>query len=415
MRILVVGGGGREHALAWRLSKEADVIVCPGNPGIELECETVPISAKDHVGIKELCKGREIDLVVVGPEDPLIAGLADVLRAEGISVFGPNKDGAELEGSKAYSKDIMKRAGVPTARFESFTNAEAARLYSRRRFDDGKSVAVKASGNALGKGVVVAATVEEAIAAIDRMMVAREFGEAGETVVIEDCLDGPEFSLLTIVGDHNYVSLPVAQDHKRAFDGNLGPNTGGMGAYSPVEWLGSALVDEVEATIVVPTLAALKSAGITYRGMLFSGIMMDSGRPYCLEFNVRMGDPETQALMLRMNTGFAKALADAASGHWIEPPSIQANASATVVVASRNYPLSGSKGAPIRIGSVPTGAKLFHAGTAVIDGKLVTNGGRVIAASASGETLAEAKRLAYIAAQAVEFEGARFRTDIAQV
>lgn len=412
VRILVVGGGGREHALAWRLSKEADVIVAPGNPGIAEDCETVPISTKDHVGLLDLCKQRSIDLVVVGPEDPLIEGLGSFLRSAGFAVYGPNSDGAQLEGSKAFSKKIMQDAGVPTAAFGTFTDPKMATEFARSRYDLGKAVAVKASGNALGKGVVVADTFEQAEAAIKEMMVDKLYGAAGDTLVIEDRLLGPEFSLLTIVGDQNYVSLPVAQDHKRAYDGDLGPNTGGMGAFSPIEWITDSLIRQVEQQIIEPTLAVLRSLGISYRGTLFSGIMMDDGLPHCLEFNVRMGDPETQAIMMRVEKGYAEALYAAATGQIVPPIEISTDPSITVVVAAENYPLSGSKGSAITLGPIPNGTKLFHAGTAKVDGELVTNGGRIFAASAQAATLDQARALAYEVANSVRFEGARFRTDI---
>jgi len=414
VKILVVGGGGREHALAWRLAKEAEVIVAPGNPGIAEDCETVPISAKDHAALVVLCQERNIDLVVVGPEDPLIDGLADRLREAGFPVYGPGLDGARLEGSKAFSKQVMAAAGVRTAAFETFTDPAAAVEYAKSRFDLGRGVAVKASGNALGKGVVVADEFGLAEEAVKRMMVDREFGSAGETIVVEDMLVGPEFSLLTIVGDHNYVSLPVAQDHKRAYDNDRGPNTGGMGAYSPVGWIPADMIGAVEGEIVEPTLRALKAQGITYRGTLFSGIMVDSGNPYCLEFNVRMGDPETQAVMMRIESGYAQALYDAAVGNEIPEVSISSLASLTVVVAGKDYPAQSSKGLPIQIGPIASNAKLFHAGTAVAEGQLITNGGRVIAASATGADLAEAKASAYSAADAVSFTGARYRRDIGE-
>ncbi len=413
MRILVVGGGGREHALAWKLSREAEVIAAPGNPGMAEDVEVVPISPKKHLELVDLCKKREIDLVVVGPEDPLIEGLADVLRENGISVYGPGADGAGLEGSKAFSKQLMANAGVPTAKFQTFTDAKLAKEYAKARFDAGKSVAVKASGNALGKGVVVAASFEEANDAIHQMMVGKQFGIAGEKVVIEDKLEGPEFSVLTIVGDQNFVSLPIAQDHKRAYDGNKGPNTGGMGAFSPVSWVHDSLVRQVEETIIKPTLAALKDSGITYRGTLFSGIMMEEGRPHCLEFNVRMGDPETQVIVARLGNGFMNALAASANGEFIEGPEVLQNAVVSVVVASEHYPILSSKGSPITFLEYPVGVKFFHAGTTMIGDQLVTNGGRVINATAAAGTLRDARKLAYRAAAAVSFEAARFRTDIA--
>ncbi len=413
MRILVVGGGGREHALAWKLSQEAEVFASPGNPGIAEDCETFDIAASDSAGLVELCAERAVDLVVVGPEDPLVAGLADILRMAGVNVFGPGAEGAKLEASKAFSKDAMAAAGVPTAAYANFTDAHEAKTFARRRFETGRAVAVKASGNALGKGVVVAETSQEAEAAIDRMMLDRAFGSAGDTVVIEDRLVGREFSLLTIVGDHNFVSLPVAQDHKRAFDGDLGPNTGGMGSFSPVDWLPDGLVDEVEQTVVAPILAHLRAQGIQYRGMLFSGLMMDRGRPYCLEYNVRFGDPETQSVMMRLGQGFAKALHQAATGVPIEAPEVLPNAAVSVVVASGGYPGEYKKRLPISIHALPPGVKIFHAGTALDDGQLVTNGGRVLCVSAAAKTAKEARSLAYEGVNAIAFEGAFSRSDIA--
>ncbi|AIE86811.1 phosphoribosylamine/glycine ligase [Fimbriimonas ginsengisoli Gsoil 348] len=412
MRILVVGGGGREHALAWKLAQEAEVLCAPGNPGIAGDVECVPVRQDDFAGLLELCRHREVDLVVVGPEDPLIAGLGSFLREHGITVYGPGKQAAQLEGSKAFSKELMFEAGIPTAEFLSFHDPNEAKTYVRERFANGRQVAVKASGNALGKGVVVCETELEAEEAIDQMMVQRIFGDAGSVVVIEDRLRGPEFSLLTIVGDEHFVSLPIAQDHKQAFDGDKGPNTGGMGAYSPVDWVTSDMVAETEERVVAPALRRLRERGILYRGTLFSGLMMDEGQIYCLEYNVRFGDPEIETLVLRLGFGFANALYEAALGHKITPPEVLRNAAVSVFVASGGYPGSIRKGLPIELGRTPEGAKLFHAGTAEQDGKLVTNGGRVVAACASGATFEEARRLAYLAAEGVRFEGAFYRSDI---
>jgi len=412
MRILVVGKGAREHALAWKLAQEAEVICAPGNPGIAQDVECLPINEFDFDGLIALCRLRLIDLVVVGPEDPLIAGLANALRDAGIDVYGPGKYAAELEGSKAFSKKLMLDAGVPTAPFMSFRDPNEAKTYIRERFADGRRVVVKASGAALGKGVVVCDSEEEAEASIDQMMVHRIFGDAGAIVVVEDRLEGPEFSLLTIVGDDHYVSLPVAQDRKRIFDNDLGPNTGGMGTYSPLPWVSADMVAQVEASVVVPTLKALKARGILYRGTLFSGLMVDHGTPYCLEYNVRFGDPETQSVMMRLRTGLVQALRSAARGEPIVPPQIVPNAAVTVVVASGGYPGEYKKGLPIEIGPTPMGVKLFHAGVAMVDGKLVTNGGRVICATAAAPRLDDARRLAYTGAEAVKFEGAQYRTDI---
>lgn len=412
MRILVVGGGGREHALVWKLSQEAEVLCAPGNPGIAEDVECVPVPALDFPALISLCTERSIDLVVCGPEDPLVAGLANALRDAGIPVYGPVQAGAELEGSKAFSKEMMAEAGVPTAEFLSFSDPNDAKTYSRERFANGRKVVVKASGNALGKGVAVCDTEAEAEAAIDAMMVERVFGDAGSTVVVEDRLEGWEFSLLTIIGDANIVSLPVAQDYKRAHDGHQGPNTGGMGTYSPVSAVSPELVAEVERTMVAPVIAKLHDRGTPYRGTLFTGVMVENGRPYCLEYNVRFGDPETQTVMRRIGSGFAQALFAAATGATIEAPEVLDNAALTIVVASGGYPGTIQKGLPITIGEVPEGVKVFHAGTASKDGQLVSSGGRVFGVSAVGSTIEEARALAYEGAEAISFEGSFYRTDI---
>lgn len=414
MKILVVGSGGREHALAWKLSQEAQVIVAPGNPGISNDVHTEPVEANDFPGLLEVARRHVVDLVVIGPEDPLIAGLADFLRAEGFPVFGPSKAAAQLEASKAFSKALMHEAGIPTAPFQTFTDSDTAKEYVREKFVDGTPVAVKASGNALGKGVIVADTEAEAEHAIDTMMVEKAFGAAGETVIIEDRLSGPEFSLLTIVGDHNFVSLPVAQDHKPVGDGNTGPNTGGMGTISPVPWVTLQLVKETEDRVVAPILAALKSRGLPYRGLLFSGLMMGGGRVHCLEFNVRFGDPETQTVMMRLGAGLAQALFQSATGLRIDPPKVIDNAAITVVIASGGYPAEVQKGLPIELPSqIPVGVKIFHAGTGrSVDGKLVTAGGRVFGVSALADNMEGARSDAYQVATQITFPGAFYRTDL---
>ncbi|HSI72818.1 MAG TPA: phosphoribosylamine--glycine ligase [Fimbriimonas sp.] len=413
MRILIVGGGAREHALAWKLSQEAEVLCSPGNPGIAEDVECLDVPATDAAGIADIVSGREVDLVVVGPEDPLIAGLSDQLRAQGITVYGPSAAAAQLEGSKAFSKDLMEAAGVPTAKYRSFTNSVEAKAYSRSRFDQGRAAVVKASGAASGKGVIVAVDADEADEAIESMMVAREFGDSGATVVVEDRLSGREFSLLTLVGENNFVSLPLAQDYKRVGEGDNGPNTGGMGSYSPLHGLPVGIVEELEKSVVEPILVEMKRRGTPFTGTLFSGLMMDDGVPHCLEFNVRFGDPETESLMLRLGGGLATALMQSAKGQFIEGPEVKPNSVVSVIVASGGYPGACAKGLPIRIGTLPAGAKLFHAGTSASEGQLVTNGGRVICASAEAGNLENARTLAYEAARAVDFEGAFFRRDIA--
>jgi phosphoribosylamine--glycine ligase len=414
MRVLVVGSGGREHALCWKLSQEAEVHATPGNPGIAEDCIVHSVSASDFDGIVGLAKSLDVDLVVIGPENPLIDGLADALREKGIPTFGPGASGAQLEGSKAFSKALMHEAGVPTAEFRTFTESAPARQYARQMFDGGRPVVVKASGAALGKGVIVCDDVEQAERAIANMIDESEFGHAGATIVVEERLEGPEFSLLTLCSDNNFLSLPVAQDYKRARDGDEGPNTGGMGSYSPVPWIPAGMVEQAEEEVVRPVLLALKGTG--YRGVLFSGLMISGGRAYCLEYNVRFGDPETQSIMMRLGSGLANALLACANGEAIPAFDVLKNASVCVVVASANYPGPLEKGFQIELPAhIPTGAKLFHSGTATKQGAVVTGGGRVFGATAEGESLDKARAAAYELARSVKFEGAWSRNDIAEL
>ncbi len=408
MTVLIIGSGGREHALAWRLSSEADVHVTPGNPGIAAVATVHP----EATNVVELATHLAADLVVIGPEDPLIDGVADELRASGFCVYGPGAQGAQLEGSKAFSKLLMAEAGVPTAPFQNFTDADAATRYARERFESGRPVVVKASGAALGKGVIMCDTVTEAEEAIDRIMRRGELGAAGKEIVLEERLKGFEFSLLTMCSDDHYWSLPVAQDHKRIFDGDQGPNTGGMGAYSPVSAVTPDLVRRTEATVVAPILAALKSRGISYRGTLFSGLMVEENNPYCIEYNVRFGDPETQSIMVRLNSGFAAALLACAKGEPIPEVPVTPSASSSVVIASGGYPATSQKGVPIQIGPMPDGVQVFHAGTANINGQLVTNGGRVLCVTAVAQSPEGARTLAYRGVDAIHFDGMQYRTDI---
>lgn len=411
MKVLIIGGGGREHALAWKLAQDAEVHVAPGNPGIEQVATCHSVGVMEFEGIKTLCADLSIDLVVVGPEDPLIAGLADVLRLEGYLVYGPSASGARMEGSKAFSKGVMAAAGVPTARFQNFTDPHPAKLFAAELFSSGNGAVIKASGAALGKGVVVAVSFEEAEETIDAMLVDREYGEAGSEIVVEERLSGREFSLLTMASPKGFTSLPVAQDYKRALDGDRGPNTGGMGTYSPVPWVSQSLVKATENEVVRPTLDALGN----YRGTLFSGIMADEGGGKCLEFNVRFGDPETQTVMRRLGSGFLDALVAVARGETPEEVEVLPCAVVTVVIASGGYPGAVQKGVPITVGELPEGGMLFHAGTAWRGGQLVTNGGRVFGASGLAATLAEARNIAYAVVDQVKFEGMYVRKDIAQV
>lgn len=425
MKILVVGSGAREHALVWKLSQEAEVFAAPGNPGISTLCDCFPVPAMDLAGQVALAKRLSVDLVVVGPEDPLIAGLADALRNAGLATFGPGAEGARLEGSKAFSKDLMKEAGIPTAAYGHFTDPVAAREFVDSRMAAGRNVVVKASGAALGKGVTVCNGAEDAYEAVDFALVRKGFGEAGSEIVVEDRLGGREFSLLTLCSDGGFLSLPIAQDYKRIYDRDEGPNTGGMGSYSPVPWISEETVAKTEATVVQPLLDTLKKRGISYRGVLFSGLMVDQGKISCLEYNVRFGDPETQSVMARLGSGLAAALLACAKGEPIPPIEVLANAAVSIVIASGGYPGPIQKGIPIVLGDLYPNTTLFHAGTAwskdvppvsVVEGHetaLVTNGGRVITVTATGLSLPGARTLAYEAAKSVCFSGIQYRSDIA--
>lgn len=412
MRILVVGSGGREHALAWRLGKEAEVHAAPGNPGFECECHALNI--KSHDSVTDLAKRLNPDLIVIGPENPLIEGMAERLRAAGHAVFGPDSAGAQLEGSKAFAKAVMAAAGVPTAKYAVATTCEDAISAAEQVFRASGGVVVKASGNALGKGVRVCNSLEEAHDAILAMIDLREFGDAGATVVIEERLTGREFSLLTICSESGAWSLPVAQDYKRAYDEDQGPNTGGMGSYSPAEWVSSDLLAESESMVVKPALDYLKSQGVAFRGVLFSGLMLTETGVKCLEYNVRFGDPETQSIMARVS-GLADCLMTAAIGERPAPCSISPVAAVTVVIANRGYPGEVKSGGEIELpSSFENDVVIFHAGTKLHEGRLIASGGRVLNVTAIGKSLPEARERAYRGARTIKFPGAWFRSDIAQ-
>lgn len=411
MRILIVGSGGREHALAWKLAQEAEVHASPGNPGIA-ECAQCHLASPSIADLTALAKNLSPDLVVVGPEAPLIAGLADSLRTHEIPTFGVDAAGAQLEGSKAFSKELMRAAGVPTARYLTVSDADEAREFARQSYLEGRQLAVKVSGPALGKGVAVCDSLEMALEEIDRALVRGEFGEAGRKLVLEERLFGREFSLMCLCSGERFVSLPLAQDYKRAWEGDAGPNTGGMGSYSPVEWVDDGLVHETERRVIAPLLSELRNRGIDYRGALFAGLMVVEGEPFCLEYNVRFGDPETQSVMPRLGDGFADSLLGVALGRPPQPIAVRDLACVTVIVASRGYPGTIEKGLPIEVGPVADDALLFHAGTAVSEGRWVTAGGRVMGATGLGPDLPAARSAAYRAAEQVRFEGAWFRPDI---
>jgi phosphoribosylamine--glycine ligase len=417
MRVLVVGSGGREHALCWSLAASPflkKLWCAPGNPGIADVAETVPIDVLDIAGLVAFAREQAVDLVMPGPEAPLVAGLADALAEAGIPCCGPTAAAARLEGSKAFAKEVCDAAGIPTAAWESFTDAAAAREFVRRR---GAPIVVKADGLAGGKGVVVATTEAEALAAIDQMMEAGAFGDAGASVVIEEFLDGEEISVFALCDGTDALLLGAAQDHKRVGEGDIGPNTGGMGAYSPPPGFTPALADAVMARIVRPTLAEMARRGAPFRGILFAGLMLTADGAKLIEFNVRFGDPECQALLLRLRSDLLPALLAACDGElkyfdlrWQERPSI------AVVMAARGYPAAPQTGS--RIGGLDAaagvpGAMVFHAGTARdADGAIVAAGGRVLTLCATGETLREARDAAYAAVRALDWPEGFCRRDI---
>ncbi|MBX3112678.1 MAG: phosphoribosylamine--glycine ligase [Fimbriimonadaceae bacterium] len=413
MRALVVGSGAREHALCWKLAHEGEVLCAPGNAGVQDEFPTFDVSVRDHPGLVGLARRTDPDFVVVGAEDPLVEGLADAFRSAGFPVVGPGQAWARIEGSKAFSKDLMASAGVPTARALTTADPGAALAHVRREYAEGRQVAVKADGTALGKGVVVCDTLEQAEDAVERFMVHGEIGDSGRTLVLEERLVGREFSLICLCNETGFQSLPVAQDYKRAFDGDEGPNTGGMGAYSPVTWVSEDAVRQTEDEVVAPLLAEVKRRGGLFRGVLFAGLMATAQGVKCLEYNVRFGDPEIETLVRRLGAGFADALASVANGWPLPAVDVSPEAAVTVMVASGGYPGAYEKGKPVTVGRMPDGVVVFHAGTAYLGDEVVTAGGRVLAVTATGSTVGEARELAYRGVAQVSFDGMQHRSDIA--
>ena len=415
MHVLVVGGGGREHAIVWALSRSAHVtkLSCaPGNAGIAALAECVPVKATDVAGMVAWAKDNAVDFVMVAPDDPLAMGMVDALESAGIPAFGPRANAAVIEASKAFSKDLMAKYHIPTAAYETFTDLEAALAYVRSQ---GAPIVVKADGLALGKGVIVAQTLEEAEEAVRAMMADKKFGEAGAKVVIEECMTGPEVTVLAFCDGTHLVPMPSSQDHKRAFDGNRGPNTGGMGSISPVPCYTPELARVCMETIFQPTVDAMAAEGRPFQGVLYFGLMLTPQGPKVVEYNSRFGDPECQAVLSLLETDLMEILLACRNGT-LDKLSIRwkEGAACCLVLASGGYPGSYQKGCPISgLEEAGKTAVVFHAGTAQNDaGEIVTSGGRVLGVTAVGRDLDEAIETAYASAGAIHFTDMQFRKDI---
>jgi phosphoribosylamine--glycine ligase len=415
MNILLLGSGGREHALAWKLAQSPlckALYAAPGNPGIAEHAQLVALDASEHGAVIAFCEVHRIGLVVIGPEAPLVDGLADSLRAAGMPVFGPSRAAAQLEGSKGFTKDLCARAGIPTARYDRANSLDAARAAVAGH---GLPVVIKADGLAAGKGVVIAETHEDAEAALADMF-AGQFGNAGAEVVIEEFLTGEEVSFFALTDGATILPFGSAQDHKRVGEGDTGPNTGGMGAYSPARVLTPLLEGEVIERIVAPTVRAMREEGTPYSGILYAGLMLTREGPKLIEYNARFGDPECQVLMLRLESDLPDLLLACAESRLAasEPPKFSTNTALTVVMAAKGYPGTPAKGCPIRgvAEAEAAGTKVFQAGTATRDGVLVANGGRVLNVTALGSTVREARDNAYRAVDAIDFADGFCRRDI---
>ncbi|MAJ70250.1 MAG: phosphoribosylamine--glycine ligase [Alteromonadaceae bacterium TMED7] len=419
MKVLVIGGGGREHALAWKASQSigvTDVFVAPGNAGTATEAglTNVDISATDVEALVAFAKENAIGLTIVGPEAPLVIGVVDAFEAEGLKIFGPSKGAAQLEGSKAFTKDFLARHKIPTADYQNFTEIEPALAYVREK---GAPIVVKADGLAAGKGVIVAMTLEEAEDAIQDMLAGNAFGEAGSRVVIEEFLDGEEASFIVMVDGKNVSAFATSQDHKRMGDGDTGPNTGGMGAYSPAPVVTSDIHQRIMDEVIYPTVNGMAEEGYPYTGFLYAGLMvMADGTPKVIEYNCRFGDPETQPIMLRLQSDLVALCLKACDGE-LEGIEIDfdSRAAVGVVLAAGGYPADYAKGDVISglDEAAKLDGKVFHAGTALKDGAVVTSGGRVLCATALGNSVTEAQQQAYQLVKAIDWKDVYFRNDIA--
>lgn len=423
MKVLVVGNGGREHALAWKITQSPrveQVFVAPGNAGTAMDAINVPIAVSDQAAIIDFVRENGIDLTVVGPEAPLVDGLVDTLEAEGFKAFGPSKAAAELEGSKVFCKNLLHTANIPTATYQTFRTAEDASRYIKERYpesEDAANVVVKADGLAAGKGVIVCESRSEALDAIDRIAARKEFGIAGNELIIEERLIGMEASVLAITDGETIITLPAAQDHKPAYDGDLGPNTGGMGAYCPTPIVDETLMEKIESDVLVPVVHAMKRARRPFKGVLYAGLMLTSSGPKVLEFNVRFGDPECQPLLMRLKTDLVDILEAAADGKLAElaPLEWDDRPSTCVVMASEGYPGDYEKGRVItglEAAAKLEDVKVFHAGTKNDNDQVVNAGGRVLGVTAMGSSISNAKLQAYKAVKEIRWQGAWCRKDI---
>jgi len=419
MNVLVIGSGGREHALAWKAAQSEQVekvFVAPGNAGtaVENKLENVDISVGDIPALIAFAKAQNITLTIVGPEQPLVDGVVDAFQAEGLTIFGPSAKAAQLEGSKAFTKDFLARNNIPTGYYQNFTEIEPALAYVR---EQGAPIVVKADGLAAGKGVIVAMTVAEAEEAVKDMLAGNAFGDAGHRVVIEEFLDGEEASFIVMVDGKNVLPFATSQDHKRAYNNDEGPNTGGMGAYSPAPVVTPEIHDRIMNEVIMPTVNGMANEGAPYTGFLYAGLMIDAGgTPKVIEYNCRFGDPETQPIMMRLNSDLVELCLAACKGELDETViDFDPRAAVGVVLAAAGYPGSYPKGDVISGLDVNTltDRKTFHAGTALNDGKIVTAGGRVLCATALGEDVTNAQKSAYELLQQISWQGVEFRTDIA--
>ena len=417
MRVLVIGGGGREHALVWKIKqspKVQEIFCAPGNAGTSEMAENVSIAADDIDGLLKFAIEKDIGLTVVGPEQPLVKGIVDRFEEKGLRIFGPNARAAELEGSKSFSKDIMKKYGLPTAEYQTFTSARAAEKYIQ---DKNCPLVVKADGLAAGKGVLLCQTAEEALAAVDSIMQKKSFGEAGDQIVVEEFLQGQEISVLAFSDGQTVLLMDSAQDHKAAFDGDKGPNTGGMGAYSPASIVNETVLKKVKEEVYDRTLAELKKRGITYKGVLYAGLMIENDQPSVVEFNCRFGDPETQAVLARWDGDMLPAINGVIDGNlsedlieWKDEHSV------CVVMVAGGYPGDYAKGNEVQNIAKANAVEdtfVFHAGTALDGDKVVTAGGRVLGITSLGTDLPDALSKAYIAVETISFKDAFYRNDIA--